>query len=64
MYFRCPPSKTWIEVATDVKECEFVMPNYRPEKDYMFRVKACNEYGISDPSLSTSLFAKPGEHTK
>ena len=57
---RCPPSKHWIEIAMDLKELSFHMKNYRCDKDYMFRVRASNEYGISEPSMSATLFAKPG----
>ena len=58
---RCPPSKNWLEIATDVKDTSYTMKDYRPEKDYMFRIRAGNEYGISDPSLSATVFSKqPG----
>jgi len=56
---RCPPSKNWLEIATDVKETSYTMKDYRPEKDYMFRIRASNEFGISDPSLSATVFSKP-----
>jgi len=55
---RCPPSKNWLEIATDVKDTSYTMKDYRPEKDYMFRIRASNEYGISDPSLSATVFSK------
>lgn len=58
---RCPPSKSWIEVGTDLKTCEFTMKNYKPEKDYMFRIRAANDYGISDPSMTNTIFAKGWE---
>lgn len=57
---RCPPNKNWMEIASDVKDTTFVMKEYRPEKDYMFRVRAGNEFGISEPSMSATIFAKPG----
>ena len=57
---RCPPSKNWIEIATDVEETKYVMSEYKAEKDYMFRIRASNQYGMSEPSLSTTLFSKPG----
>lgn len=49
-----------MEIASDVKDTTFVMKEYRPEKDYMFRVRAGNEFGISEPSMSATIFAKPG----
>ena len=58
---RCPPSKNWLEIASDLRDTGYVMKDYRPEKDYMFRIRATNEYGISDPSLSATVFSKqPG----
>ena len=56
---RCPPSKNWIEIASEIKDTEYEMHDYRPEKDYMFRIRAGNEYGMSDPSMSATLFTKP-----
>lgn len=56
---RCPPSKNWLEIASDVKDTSFTMKEFRPEKDYMFRIRAGNEYGVSDPSMSATLFARP-----
>ena len=60
---RCPPSKSWIEIATDLKELTFTLTNYKSEKDYMFRVRASNDYGVSDPSPSATLFAPSGVYT-
>ena len=55
---RCPPSKNWLEIASDVRDTAYTMKDYRPEKDYMFRIRASNEYGISDPSLCATVFSK------
>jgi hypothetical protein len=57
---RCPPSKNWLEIASDVKETTYTMRDYRSEKDYMFRIRSGNEFGVSDPTTSTTLFAKLG----
>ena len=37
------------------------MKDYKNQKDYMFRIRAANHFGISEPSMSASLVAKPGE---
>ena len=58
---RSPPNKKWIEVAMDLKTTSWFMRDYKPEKDYMFRVRAQNQYGMSDPSMSATLFAAPRE---
>lgn len=57
---RCPPSKKWIEVAMDLKDTTWTMTDYKPQKDYMFRIRAQNEFGMSDPSMSATLFSTPG----
>ena len=59
---RCPPSKNWLEVATDLTETSYTMTDYQPEKDYMLRVRAANDYGMSDASPATTLFAKIGRY--
>ena len=61
---RCPPSRNWLEVATDIKDTSYTMTDYQSEKDYMLRVRAANDYGVSDPSPPTSLFAKIGVYFK
>ncbi|ESO11844.1 hypothetical protein HELRODRAFT_166915 [Helobdella robusta] len=55
---RCPPSRNWIEIANDIKDTKYIMNEYRSEKDYMFRIRAGNEFGVSDPTLAASVFAK------
>ena len=57
---RCPPSKNWLEVATDLTDTSYTMTDYQPEKDYMLRVRAANDFGVSDASPATTLFAKIG----
>ena len=60
---RCPPSKNWIEIVADLTDTKYMMKDYRPEKDYMFRIRAANDYGSSDPSMAAQLFAKPGGYS-
>ncbi|KAK2186867.1 hypothetical protein NP493_186g03131 [Ridgeia piscesae] len=55
---RCPPSRNWLEVATNITDTSYTMTDYQSEKDYMLRVRAGNDYGVSDPSPPTTLFAK------
>ena len=59
---RCPPSRNWLEVATNITDTSYTMTDYQSEKDYMLRVRAGNDYGISDPSPPTTLFAKIGTY--
>ena len=58
---RVPPSKRWIEIGSDLTKLSHVMKDYKSQKDYMFRIRASNDYGISEPSMSASLVAKPGK---
>ena len=46
-------------MSTDIKGVSYRMTGYKPEKDYMFRVRAVNKYGISDPSMTSTLFSAP-----
>ena len=59
---RCPPSRNWLEVATDLTDTAYTMTDYQPEKDYMLRVRAANDFGMSDASPATTLFAKIGRY--
>ena len=49
-------------MATDLKDTTFVMKNYKPEKDWMFRIRAFNDYGMSDPTMAATIFAKPRKY--
>ena len=57
---RCPPSRNWIQLVSDLQEPLYVMKEYHSEKDYMFRVRACNKFGVSDATLASTLYAKLG----
>ena len=57
---RCPPSRNWIEIASELKDSHYLMKEYHSEKDYMFRVKARNKFGVSEPTMATTLYAKLG----
>ena len=34
---------------------------FNPTKDYLFRLRAENDFGVSDPSMSVSYYGKRGE---
>ncbi|XP_052813115.1 uncharacterized protein LOC128240501 isoform X5 [Mya arenaria] len=53
---RCPPSFEWREVASGLKVCFHNVSELHPKVDYVFRVRAWNEYGCSEPSLPVSLY--------
>lgn len=57
---RMPPNLDWTRIATDLKETELKITKYSQYKDYYFRVKAANEYGIAEPSMPVMLRKKEG----
>lgn len=57
---RTPPSLEWVKIASDLKEAEMKITKYSQYKDYYFRVKAANEYGVAEPSMPAMLRKKEG----
>ena len=53
---RCPPSFEWRELVSGLKVCHHSVDQLHPKIDYVFRVRAVNEYGLSEPSLPVSLY--------
>lgn len=44
------PEGDWVTVRTGVRSCTCEVRNLVPFKDYRFRIRVENQYGISDPS--------------
>lgn len=44
------PEGDWVTVRTGVRSCECDIRNLVPFKDYRFRIRVENKYGVSDPS--------------
>lgn len=44
------PEGDWITVRTGVRSCTCEVRNLIPFKDYRFRIRVENQYGVSDPS--------------
>lgn len=57
---RIPPNLEWTRIETDLKETELQITKYSQYKDYYFRVKAANEYGVAEPSMPVMLRKKEG----
>ncbi|XP_053385363.1 uncharacterized protein LOC123538773 isoform X2 [Mercenaria mercenaria] len=53
---RCPPSFEWRQLVTGLKVCSHTVQKLHPRIDYIFRVRAWNEYGCSDAGLPVSLY--------
>ncbi|XP_021352030.1 titin-like isoform X3 [Mizuhopecten yessoensis] len=52
---RKPPSHLWLKLIDNVEENEFDVYDLQEDQDYMFRVKAKNEFGCSEPTLPLSI---------
>lgn len=44
------PEGDWVTVRTGVRSCTCEVRNLIPFKDYRFRIRVENQYGVSDPS--------------
>jgi hypothetical protein len=53
----------WTKIATDLKEPELKLSKYNRNKDYYFRIKAANEFGIAEPSMPAMLKKKEGNYS-
>nr|XP_022325334.1 titin-like isoform X5 [Crassostrea virginica] len=52
---REPPSTLWRSLIDDLRDTEFDVTDLNPEQDYLFRVRAKNEYGLSEPTMPASV---------
>ncbi|XP_033728113.1 LOW QUALITY PROTEIN: obscurin-like [Pecten maximus] len=52
---RKPPSHLWLKLIDNVEENEFDVYDLQEDQDYMFRVKAKNEFGCSEPTMPLSI---------
>ena len=57
---RIPPSLEWTKLASDVSTNELKVTKYSTHKDYYFRVKAANEFGVAEPSMPAMLRKREG----
>ena len=58
---RRPPSTLWTTLADAVDQNEFDVYDLEKEADYMFRIKAKNEFGTSEPTMPVSLIRSKGQ---
>ena len=57
---REPPSTLWRSLIDDLRDTEFDVTDLNPEQDYLFRVRAKNEYGLSEPTMPASVIRDRG----
>ena len=48
----------WIQIFKSITETVYMISGYSPEKDCLYRIRAENEFGISDPSMSSTYYGK------
>ena len=53
-------SSTW-ECVQTTDDTSVTVRKFNPTKDYLFRLRAENDFGVSDPSMSVSYYGKRGE---
>ena len=54
-------SSSWEMVQSGIEPTTLRIEKYDPRKDYLYRVRAENEYGRSDASMSVSYYGKHSE---
>ena len=57
---REPPGHIWTVLARDVPAARYDVTGLDPELDYMFRVRAKNDFGTSEPTLPMTLYRERG----
>ena len=55
------PTNLWRRLVEGIGETSFRVSNLRSAQEYMFRVRAQNEFGTSEPTLPVSLYRKSGQ---
>ncbi|XP_047491377.1 twitchin-like isoform X5 [Penaeus chinensis] len=48
-----PHSGIWVKVSAFVRNCHYDVMGLEPNRQYMFRIRAENQYGLSDPLETT-----------
>ena len=56
-----PSDMEWIPIIAKHNETSFLIPHIKPEQDYLFRVCAENQFGLSEPTLPAALTRSKGK---
>ena len=56
-----PPNLEWRDIETGLTGLSHTLKNIHPEFDYMFRIRAHNEFGSSEATLPVSLYRPIGK---
>ena len=54
------PNGEWISVSRGIPHTDFKVTGLNPLKDYSFRVRAENDYGVSDPTKPVAVHKRAG----
>jgi len=49
----------WVEIERGVSETRRRLTGYEPQVDCLYRIRAANEFGVSDPTMPASYYGKP-----
>lgn len=53
------PIQVWSKISSFVRGCHYNVMGLEPERKYLFRVRAENQYGISEPlTMDDHVIAK------
>lgn len=50
----------WSVIYRDLSDTSIRIKEFDAEKDSLYRVRAENEYGLSEPSMCITFYGKPG----
>ncbi|XP_062595919.1 titin-like isoform X3 [Saccostrea cucullata] len=59
---REPPSTLWRSIKEDLRDTEYDVSDLNPDQDYLFRVRARNEYGLSEPTMPASVIRNKDDY--
>ena len=54
------PGGNWVTVARGVPHTDFKVTGLNPKNDYCFRIRAENDYGVSDPTRPVTIGRRAG----
>lgn len=58
--FQEPPSESWYTVARDINDLKYQISGLKPDKDYLFRVRAMIGKDMSEATLPVYLARRAG----
>jgi hypothetical protein len=55
------PDTNWVAISRGIPHTDFKVTGLNPKKDYSFRIRAENEYGLSDPTHPMTIRKRSGK---